>query len=249
LEKVYLSIEKNIEGFEIFKDLWKKREIHGIRADTMSEGIEKALEIEKSKTADLYFIDIVADDINYLPQLAVLSNETVAPILIATSKPESIERENSFNCGADYYGGYLPSPEENIKTVIAVINSIERRARKIKNPCNRIIAYNDLLIVADNNKAYINDLEISLTSAESSIFYFFAHNRGYTLSHEQIYQYANKDATFELTADKIYAIIKRLRKKIRDVTQTEYIETVRGSGYRLKSSVIEKVVLDDELAD
>jgi len=235
MKKMYISIEKNTEVFELFKGLWKKHGIDGIRADTMSEGIEKALEIEKSKNADLYFIDIVADDINFLPQLSVLSSETVAPILIATSKPESRERENSFNSGADYYGGYLPTPEENIKSVIAVINSIERRAKRIKNPCSRIVAHNDLLINADNNKAYINDLEIPLTSAESNLFYFFAHNRGYTLSHEQIYQHANKDAHFELTADTIYAIIKRLRKKIRDVTQTEYIETVRGAGYRFKA--------------
>jgi DNA-binding response OmpR family regulator len=234
MKKLYLSIEKNTENFEIFRSLWKKYGIDGIKADTMSEGIEKALEIEKSKNADLYFISISADDINYLPQLGILSNETITPILIATSRPQSNEREDSFNGGADYYGGYLSTPEENIKTVIAVINSIERRAKKIKKPNNRIIAHRDLLIVADNNKAYINDLEIPLTSMDSDLFYLFVHHRGYTLSHEQIYQHVNRDMTFDLTADTIYAIIKRLRKKIRDVTQTEYIETVRGVGYRFK---------------
>ena len=50
----------------------------------MTEGIKKAVEIEKSATDELSFIAIVAGNIDYLPQLKILSEETNAPILIAT---------------------------------------------------------------------------------------------------------------------------------------------------------------------
>ena len=57
------SIEKNNEVFELYRVLWNKHGIDGIRVNTMTEGIAKAIEIEKSQTDELYFISIAADDI------------------------------------------------------------------------------------------------------------------------------------------------------------------------------------------
>ena len=37
--RYYLSIEKNIEGFELYKTLWAACGIEGIRADSMTECI------------------------------------------------------------------------------------------------------------------------------------------------------------------------------------------------------------------
>jgi hypothetical protein len=56
--RYYISIEKNIEVFEMFKALWAERGVFGIRADSMAEGIERAQEIEKTKTDELYFMPI-----------------------------------------------------------------------------------------------------------------------------------------------------------------------------------------------
>ena len=85
--KYYVSIETNVKGFEFFKDLWAKKNIHGIMANSMSEGIERVIEIENRRMSELYFVDIVADDIkDYMERLRDLRKKTTAPILIATSK-------------------------------------------------------------------------------------------------------------------------------------------------------------------
>jgi DNA-binding response OmpR family regulator len=143
--RYYISIEKNIEVFNFYKNLWSEHGIIGIRAENMTEGIEKAIEIEKSPHNELYFIDIVADDIDYMAQLKILSNETTAPILIATSKYSEKEHHEAFNNGADFYGGYCKMPEQNIEGVISAINSIDRRAKKPKTS-SEIIIYKNLLI-------------------------------------------------------------------------------------------------------
>jgi len=233
VNKVYLSLEKNIEAFNQFQNLWSRYGIDGIRADTMSEGIAKAIELEKSDDVELFFIDIVADEIDFMPQLSILSNETNAPILIATSNPNPTEHKNSLNNGADSYGKYCETPEESINTVIAILNSIERRARKEKRP-NKIIAHEDFLLVSGDNKVFIKDKEIMLTNAESEILYYFAINRGNILSHSQIYDQVSKDI-YEPSPNIIYNIITRLRKKLRSAVQAEYIETVKGTGYRFKA--------------
>jgi CheY-like chemotaxis protein len=137
--RYYLSIEKNIEGFELYKALWNARGIDGVRADSMTEGIERAIGIEKSKMDELYFIDIVADDIDFMLQLPILSAETNAPILIAASAYNEAEHHEALNVGADFYGGYCDTPEQNIHAVTTVISSIVRRARKTKPPSKVIV--------------------------------------------------------------------------------------------------------------
>jgi len=99
--RYYISIEKNVIVFEMFKSLWNKLGIDGIRTDTMTEGLKTAIEIEKSVLDELYFIDIVADGIDYLPQLKILHEETNAPILIVASNFNENERVSALNNGAD----------------------------------------------------------------------------------------------------------------------------------------------------
>ena len=228
----YLSIEKNTEAFEHYKILWKERGIEGLRAGTMTEGIEKAMEMEKSHSDELIFIDIVADDIDYIPQLKILSEETNAPILIATSNYNEMEREEALNNGADAYGAYSKvSEQQDLNGVIAVINSINQRAKKQKKP-RRVLVHGDILIAADSHEFYIKDRELPLSGTEMKIVQYLMMNRGNILSHEMILQevYGDND---EASADTIYSAMKRLRKKIRDAGPFDYIQTVRGVGYRL----------------
>ena len=235
--RYYISIEKNIEVFNSYKLLWNERGVEGIRVNTMTETIKEAIKIEKSQTDDLFFIDIVADDINYMPQLKILSEETNAPILIATSNYNEEENYEALNNGADFYGGYCDKPEKNINAVVAFINSLERREKK-QNVQNKIFAHGDILIVLNQHKVFIKDTEVLLTNTETKTLYYMMVNKGNVLSHNQIYRKVY-DEYDELSSDVIYSIIKRLRKKMREINPFDYIETVRDIGYRLitKSNV------------
>ncbi|MCL2816368.1 MAG: response regulator transcription factor [Oscillospiraceae bacterium] len=238
--KYYISIEKNIEGFELFKILWGKLGIHGIRADTMMDGIEKAIEIEKNKIDELYFIDIVADDIDYMPQLKILSEETEAPILIATSKYDDDEHHEALNNGADFYGGYCETPEQNINAVTAFINSIERRGRKRKFPSKLIICNGIMITPSYRNTIFIKDKEVELTKTDFDLLYYFMRNRGITLTVEQIYTRVWKNERAESIEAVVKSAIGRLRKKIDETetdiedSKTSFIENIWGVGYRLR---------------
>ena len=228
----YISVEKNLEVFALYEALWKARGIEGIRVDTMTEGIKKAVEIDKSPADELVFIDIVADDIEFMPQLKILSEETNAPILIATSDYNEIEREEALNNGADSYGAYSKiSEQQDMNGVMAVVNSINQRTKKRKAP-NRITAHGDILLAANYHKAFFMDKEVSLTNIEMKIMQYLMINRGNTLSHGMIVEevYGGDE---EVTANHLYSAMKRLRKKIRNVVPFDYIRTVRGVGYCL----------------
>jgi len=143
--RYYIAIEKNIEVFERYRVLWNKLGIDGIRVGTMAAGIEKAIEIEKSKIEELYFISIVASDIDFMPQLKILSDEADAPILIATANYDAEEHHQALGNGADFYGGFFDDSEQNINMVLASINSIDRRVKK-KKLFSKIMIYNGILL-------------------------------------------------------------------------------------------------------
>ena len=229
----YLSVEKNLAGFEFYRSLWQKHGIDGIRVDSMTEGLKKAIEIEKSNVDELCFIAIVSGDTDYLPQLKILSEETNAPILIATAKYSEVEHRDALNSGADYYGQYSDEPDNNVKFVLSVMNSIDNRNRKRKTP-NKITIHDDILIVDGYNKAFIKDKEILFTSDELKVFQYLTINRGSIVSHKQIYNQIKNHSPDEPTPNSVYCVMRRLRKKLIDTVNFNYIETVRNFGYRLK---------------
>ena len=232
--RYYISIEKNIDDFELFRALWNKHSINGIRAENMSNGIKKAIEIEKSETDELFFIEIVADSVDYMSQLKIINEETNAPILIATSNYNEDEHLRALNLGADFYGAFCKTPEQNINAVLATICSIERRAKKKKQPTN-IIFYNGIMLVPSyRNTIFINDIELELTKIDFDLLHYFMSNRGIVLSTEQIYNHVWGNERAVSVDDVVRSAIKRLRKKINPhSTDCSIIENIREIGYRL----------------
>jgi two-component system alkaline phosphatase synthesis response regulator PhoP len=235
MSAVYISIEKNIDGFDMFRALWNKLGVDGIRADTMTEGIEKAIEIERSKIGEIYFIDIVAEDIDYMPQLKYLREETTAPILIATSDYNDDEHHEALNNGADFYGGYCETPEQNINAVIASINSIERRAKMKKTP-SKVIVYGGIIISPlYRNEIFVNEKKVELFKIEFDILYFLMEYRGKTLPYERIYKDVWRGEYDEAAKNAVWAAVGRLRDNLKKAAGgTDYIETVRDVGYRFR---------------
>lgn len=235
MDATYISIEKNTEVFELYKELWGNRGISGIRADTMTEAIEMAVTIEKSRTQYLYFIDIAADDIDFMPQLAILNEVTGAPILIATSNYSEDEHHEALTNGADFYAQYCDNPEKNINGVIAAVNSYQRAANKQKTPSN-ILSCGGILISLSQRKTFVNDAKIKLTGLEFDLLHYFMSNLDRALSYEQIYLQVWKEKYNESYIQAIKSAIKKLRKKISsDKDENRVIKNVRGFGYKMSS--------------
>ena len=72
---------------------------------------------------------------------------------------------------------------------------------------------------------------LELTKVEYAIMEFLSMNQGMVFDKERIYE---KVCGFDAEGDSrvITELIRRIRKKIGQYTETEYIETVWGMGYR-----------------
>lgn len=99
-----------------------------------------------------------------------------------------------------------------------------------------LIEIGDLKIQPDQHKVLKRDREVSLTNIEFRILYILALHQGNILSKEQIYNFV-WNGEYLRDDSNITSHIRRLRKKIEDdPSQPEYIQTVRGVGYRMNNS-------------
>ena len=77
------------------------------------------------------------------------------------------------------------------------------------------------------------DRELELTKLEYDIVEFLSGNPGQVFDKERIYE---KVCGYDAEGDSrvITELIRRIRRKMEEYTETGYIETVWGSGYRWK---------------
>ena len=91
----------------------------------------------------------------------------------------------------------------------------------------------DLIINPDKREVLLKGQPLELTRTEFDILLCMAKHPGQVLSREQIYNYVwNEDTAFNVD-DVVKAHIKAIRKKL-SAADTQYIQTVRGVGYRFQ---------------
>ena len=103
--------------------------------------------------------------------------------------------------------------------------------QKIKIDSKTPVTITDLKIFPDCRKVYCKDKQVFLTGKEFDVLYTLAINQSCVLTKDQILQIAgSEDPQDEDNA--VRCLIAGIRKKLRKYTNKEYIQTVRGVGYR-----------------
>ena len=97
------------------------------------------------------------------------------------------------------------------------------------------IQIGELVIIPGQHRVLRQGKEVNLTNIEFRILYMLAIHQGITLSKEKIYNYVWNGEYLQGDSN-ITSHVRRLRKKIEnDPSQPEYIQTVRGVGYKINS--------------
>lgn len=233
MELSVLAIDKDNIKYEFVKSEWEKTGFPFERAYSMREAIEKL------KKESFYLIGINADSIDYKPHLKVLRDIAQCPIMILTSDFSTKELVEAHENGADMFSPWREDTQFCVRLGLAIAQRFYERG-KAGPP--KIISAGSLVLIPPYHRALYEDSEIVLTKTEFDLLYYLMVNRGRVLSHKQIYRYVWHGEYDETAPDVLWTAIKRIRDKIRRVTQEhEYIENIRGVGYRFPAEFDEQV--------
>ena len=117
--------------------------------------------------------------------------------------------------------------------ILKIVNEADINIDRKLDESQRDIQVGDLNIIPGQHKVLKQGSEINLTNIEFRILYVLALHQGITLSKEKIYNYVWNGEYLQDDSN-ITSHVRRLRKKIEDnPSQPEYIQTVRGVGYKM----------------
>ncbi len=209
LELVEYNLIK--EGFEV------------ITTDNGAEGIELASE----HRPNLILLDIMMpqmDGHQVCNRLKSNANLKHIPVIFLTARSDEMTEIRSLNEGAD---DYITKPI-SISRLLSHIKAVLRRAGDEVNHAIEPIKIRDLEIDRDRYRVIKQGESIRFPRKEFEILHYLAANPGKVISRQALLN--------EIWGSDIYVIDRTVDvhvRKIREKIGENYIETVKGVGYRL----------------
>ena len=202
---------------------------NGYNVTTTTSG-EEALELIKKNEYDLVVLDIMLPGIDGLDICKIIKadkQKSHIPIIMVTAKTEEVDRVTGFEIGADHYVTKPFSPRE----LLAIVKATLRRKPQKTEEEKPIIERGDLKIHVGRHEVTIKGKPIDLTHLEFRILVTLAKKPGWVMTRYQIVD-STRGEGVTVTDRSVDVHIVSLRKKLGD--ENEYIETVRGVGYKFK---------------
>lgn len=209
---------------------------------TCADTGEEALERLRAEDIDCVLLDLMLPGMSGIEVCRAMrqveaSTKKAIPVIMLTAKGEEEDMIAGFECGADDYITKPFSP----KVLIARIKAVVKRAmtdQEEEDPSRKsIISVDGLQIDKGRHEVSIDSEEIKLTTTEFGILSLLAGKPGWVFTRQQIID-SVRGYDFLITPRAIDVQIFGLRKKMGDYGKM--IETVRGIGYRYRSTLDNK---------
>jgi len=147
------------------------------------------------------------------------------PVIFVSAKDQDKDIEEGFLRGGD---DYLTKPF-NMNELVLRVKSMLRRSKKSEEGK---LLYKDITMDLDERRVYVSGAEVNLSKLEFELLSYFIQNKNIVLNRDQLLEEVWKDEEFKQEKT-VNVTINRLRKKIDPDKNKEYIEPIRGIGYKL----------------
>lgn len=192
------------------------------------DGLE-ALNISRKIKPDLVLLDLMLpgmDGYEVCKEIRKDINITSTPIIMITAKGDEFDKVLGLELGAD---DYLTKPF-SVRELLARVKAVLRRTTHIVT--DKYYSFGDVKIDFEKHDVTISDKKVELTLKEFELLEILIKNKGRVLTRDFLldtiwgYEYIGETRTVDVH-------IRHLRQKIEeDDKNPEFIETIRGIGYR-----------------
>ncbi len=199
----------------------------GHAADVVGDGRE-ALEWMETYAYDLVILDVVLPGLDGFAVCSALRSKGFsAAILMLTALDDIQDRITGLDHGAD---DYLAKPF-SMDELRARVRALGRRRLEDRAPK---ILVGDLELDPATLGVWRSGREVRLTAREFALLELLARHPGQIFGQERLIE-ALWDSDFAAGSNIVEVYIRSLRRKVDEGRRDGLIETVRGSGYRLRA--------------
>jgi two-component system, OmpR family, response regulator len=203
-------------------------EAEGFAVDTAHDG-QDGLWYAREHDYDAILLDIMLPVVNgYKVCEALRAERNWTPIIMLTAKDGDWDQVEALDTGAD---DYITKPF-SFHVLLARLRALIRRGGP-ERPA--LLQVGDLVLDPASRTVSRAGTELSLTSRELSLLEFLMRRAGEVVTKSDVLGHVWDDA-FEGDPNIVEVYVARLRRKIDRPFGRSDIETLRGSGYRLRDA-------------
>ncbi|MBN1909958.1 MAG: response regulator transcription factor [Pirellulales bacterium] len=191
---------------------------------------EEALRAIGSTLPDLVVLDLMLPGMDGLSVCKIVKSDPRTrdvPIVMLTAKGEESDIVAGLELGAD---DYLTKPFSP-RVLLARMRAVLRRKADGAETAAAPVQIHNLVIHPGRHEVLVDGVPVEMTSTEFRVLHSLARRPGWVLTRRQISDAVHGE-NYPVTERSIDVQIVALRKKLG--TAGDYIETVRGVGYRFK---------------
>ena len=216
-----LIIDDDAELLKMLRRYFEIKKYEVITARNGAEGLSKV-----KLQPDLILLDVNMPNIDGIEVCQRMRDKVACPVLFLTARSDEQDVVNGLSSGGD---DYILKPF-SLRELDARITAHLKREQRRKNR-TECCFQGELTIDYEAKTVQIHENYLELTKLEYAIIEFLSMNPGMVFEKERVYE---RVCGFDAEGDSrvITELIRRIRKKLRQYSETEYIETVWGMGYR-----------------
>ncbi len=192
----------------------------------------KALEMIRRDVPDLVILDLMLPDVSGVELCRTLRREEATrevPVLMLTARGDEIDRVVGFEVGAD---DYMVKPF-SVRELLLRVQAVLRRAQGSSAesmPASQLLRHGPIAVDLASRRSYVAEQEVLLTVIEFELLRTLLERRGRVQSRARLLTDVWQVSP-DIESRTVDTHVKRLRQKLGPAG--DFIETVRGVGYRL----------------
>ena len=221
MSKTILIIEDEKAIQNIIKAFLEDAGYTAVLADDGLEGIEKF----HKYSPDIVLLDLMLPKIDGFAVCELIRKERQIPIIMLTARDDDESQMKGFDALAD---DYITKPF-TMPLVMRRIEAVLRRTEHGNQAENTVIHYKEISLDADSFTVLVSGKSVSLTTREFEILKLFLENPGRVFTRDNL---LNTIWGYDYFGDAkiVNTHIKNIRRKL----GVDYIETIRGMGYKIE---------------
>lgn len=222
-KKKILVVDDEADLLDLIEYNLTKEDFEVIKASDGLKGIKQA----KAHKPDLVLLDIMMPKLNGLEVCDMMRSDADLkdiPIIFLTARSDERTEVEGLNAGAD---DYMTKPISTVK-LVSHIKAVLRRSDSTTTVENKLLL-KEITIDREGYKVFLRGKELSLPRKEFDLLFYLASRKGKVLDRQTLLN--------NVWGDNVYVVDRTVDvhiRKIREKLGSEFIETVKGVGYRFR---------------